>query len=169
MARYHSRQWTAITLDDVGAITPFEFCKAAQFIQYLDGSFQARTHLSWRDRPHRRETTTRRSHEDFHLFSGQALVQRLQKLAQHRTISFRKEFLARRCQVVDVSRLAAATTAAALLNQSVTLQGRELSADGVVGEVKRLGQFFHRPAGPAQQTDNLATCTRKKSLVSRPV
>src|SRR6266496_816258 len=84
MAWDHGCQGTAISLDDVGAVMPFEFCQAAQFIQYFDGSFEPRTHFPWWDRPQCRETTTGRLHERFHLLGGQALVQRLQELAQYR-------------------------------------------------------------------------------------
>src|SRR2546428_13172821 len=99
--------------------------------------------LPWWDRPHRRETTTGRLHECFHLLGVQALVKHPQELAQHWAVGLRKEFLGCWCQTVDIGRLAAATTDAALLYQPVTLQERELSADGIVSEVERLGQLFH--------------------------
>src|SRR5712691_7046596 len=129
MTRHHSRQWAAISLDGVGTVTPFQFCQAAKCIEDGDRRFEPRMQLSSRDRPLRREMTTRRTQDLFHFLSSQALVQLLQELTQHRTISLREQFFGCWCQVVDGGGLAAATTPTALLDQPLPLQGRQLSAD----------------------------------------
>jgi len=55
---------------------------------------------------------------------------------------------------------------AALSYEPVTLERSKVCANCVVSEIECLGKLIHSAERTAQQRNDLATCTRKKTLVT---
>jgi hypothetical protein len=165
VTRYRSSERTTIALDTVMIVTLLKFCQAAEFIEDRNRRLKSLTQVSRGNTPPGGYAPTGLTQERFHLVGGHALTEYFQYLMKYLIIGFREQILCLRGQAVDIGGLATATSGTTLLDHPVTLERSKMCTHGVVSEIERLGQFFHRVAGTTQQRDDVAACACKKPLV----
>jgi hypothetical protein len=165
MAWNGSGKWTVISPNAILIITSLEFCHPTKFVQYLHSSFKSRLRVSRRHLPPGSEVTAYLTQECFYLSRGHVLAQYFHQFVKDGPIWFWKELLGFWCQVVEVGRLATATTHTPLLHKPISLERSQMSTDGIVSQTKSLGQFIDGAAGTTKQRDDATPSTGKKLLV----
>src|SRR5258706_7151540 len=165
MTRYGSSQRTTIALDTVITVTLLKFCQAAKFLEDRNRHLKSLTQLCWGNTQPGGQAPTDFTQERFHLVGGHALTEYFQHLVKYLVIGFREQIFCLRGQTVDIGGLATATTGTTLLDHPITLECSKMCANGVVSEIERLGQLFHRVAGTTQQRDHAAPCACQKPFV----
>ncbi|HET6262984.1 MAG TPA: hypothetical protein VFG99_12215 [Chloroflexia bacterium] len=80
-------------------------------------------------------TTAYRTQKLLGLAGTQAFIERIQKVLKHQLICFGEETLGLGGQSVGVCRLAWPSAGAPLVRESISLKGRQVSANRVVGKV----------------------------------
>ena len=103
----------------------------------------------------------------FDLAAAETLAQHGEHLTQDMVVRLGEEAIRAGGEAVFLRGFAAAAGAALarLIDQSVTFQQRELGANGVVGEVERLGQFVHRGGAAAEVLQQAATRGGEEALI----
>src|SRR5215204_6156993 len=85
------------------------------------------------------------------------LFQNIQETTERRCVSFREQVFGFRCQLVDVSRLAAIAAAAyrtSLPHNAIALEDGEMRADAVDRETQRPGKLLDGAVGPSEQRNH---------------
>ncbi len=80
-------------------------------------------------------------------------------------MGFGEELMAGGGEVISEVRLARSAAKAALTDQAIALEGGQVRANGVVGQLEQLRQFIDGSLGPAERSEHPARVESKKTIM----
>lgn len=154
MVRDERGQRATVAADDqlfATLATLVKLGQAAQLIEGRDSGFKPGTQIAVRRWALLSEVASARAKQRLNLGRRNLVMQRGEHLTQHVGVWLWKELIAFWRELIRVGGLAtaAAATHAALARETITLESRQVGADGVVGEVELLGELVYGTRRPA--------------------
>jgi hypothetical protein len=156
---------TAVAAKDDLAVLSLDVYHPAQLGERGCSHVGASPHVTRGRSSSHSQTASRLAEQSFELFRRHPLGEHPDELRQHGDVCLREQTLGLRRHFIDVSWLAAGGSHSPLLNNTVTLERHDMSADRVVRYLKGASQLIHGAAATPQECQDAPSRSLKKSVV----